>query len=73
MTITNPVCCQTTVIRIAQIDQVGSASHTFWSSSRPRRPRKPFSGPLNWKMNFQTYATASGLSTTGMKSSVRRM
>ena len=50
----NPVCCQTTVIRIAQIDQVGSASHTFWNSSSPRAPSSPFSGPLNWKMNFQT-------------------
>ena len=73
MTIANPVCCQTTVMRIAQIDHVGSASHTFCSSSSPIRPRKPLRGPSNWKMNFQTYATARGLSTTGMNSSVRRM
>ena len=50
----NPVCCQTTVMRIAQIDHVGSASHTFCMLSSPIRPRKPLSGPSNWKMNFQT-------------------
>ncbi len=54
MTITKPVCCQTTVMRIAQIDHVGSASHTFCSSSSPSSPSRPLSGPLNWKMNFQT-------------------
>jgi hypothetical protein len=68
---TKPNVCQVITKRTHHSASVGSASQVFCIDSRPIAPRNVLSGPLNWKMNFQIYDTASGLNTTGMKNNAR--